>query len=122
MKPADGVAAARKAGFDPGNEGGRHIGHRLDNLLGLAAVCRQMFFECIQGLFAFVGNRENNRLINPVKVNKNGDIPMSLAGFGCIKTQRLQAAEIQAVHGGLHIMQHDAPESFVIYCQKPGCG
>lgn len=71
---------------------------------------------------AFAGNRENDRLIGPIKVNKDGEIPMSLAGFGFIGTEGLQTAEIQAVHGGLHIMQHDTPESFVIHCQKPGCG
>ena len=40
-------------------------------------------------------------LIDPIKVNKNGDIPMTLAGFGFIKTKRLQATEIQTAHGGL---------------------
>ena len=122
MKPVNSVSPARKVGFDPGNEGGRHIGHDLHNLFGPATVCRQVFFECLQGLSAFAGNRENNRPVGPIEVNKDGDIPMSPAGFGFIETECLQTAEIQAVHGGLHIMQHDAPESFVIHCQKPGSG
>ena len=66
---------------------------------------------------AFAGNRENDRFIGPVKVNKDAYVPVPLAGFGFIKTERLQAAEIQAVHGGLHVMQHDAPQSFVIHFQ-----
>ena len=101
MKPVNSVSPARKVGFDPGNEGGRHIGHDLHNLFGPATVCRQVFFECIQGLSAFAGNRENNRPVGPIEVNKDGDIPMSPAGFGFIGTEGLQTAGIQTLHGGL---------------------
>lgn len=121
MKPVHRMRILGLVGYYPGKEGPEHVGHNLDDLLGLAAMGKQVVPEDFQSLFSLADNRKKHRFFDLVQINEHGDA-MVLAGFGFIESKSPEAAEINGVHGGFDVMLHHGPQSLIGHFKDVGRG
>ena len=122
MEPVHGQIGLRKMFLNSSHKAPRHVADHFKYPIRMAALIDEVLPKLLNSLLAFAFSGKDHRAVIATQINENGHIAMPAFTGGLVEAKCLELAEVNALHGGSHVVVDDSPKSFVRRAHKGGNG